>query len=154
MEVCVPGEEEDLEGEGLALSNAAKMQRLCGDEQSESNVWQINIALPAETPAQLSRDFLSSLAHSVNGAEGQDSALLATGRQPILILDASSEDTEATLIEDQPAEIVQWLQNQRAEPDLEPNTDKEWILSDQSEKFTVVPLEWMILSPPIINVQY
>lgn len=112
VEVCVPGEEEELGNEGQVLGNAAKMQRLVGD-QSDSNVWQINIALPDETPVQLSRDFLSSLAHSVSGEVGVDASLLATGRQPILILDATSEDTEATLIEDQPSEIVQWLQNQR-----------------------------------------
>jgi hypothetical protein len=112
VEVCVPGEEEDIINEGHTLGNAAKMQRLIG-ERADSNVWQINIALPDEIPVQLSKDFLSSLAHSVNSEVGAESSLLSTGRQPILILDANSEDTEATLIEDQPSEIVQWLQNQR-----------------------------------------
>ncbi|KAF4531747.1 hypothetical protein B566_EDAN014487 [Ephemera danica] len=124
VEVCVPDDEEEVEMIPSSF-NKTKMERLEEGEECNSNVWQINIAVPAEAPEHMSRDFLTALAHSVNSSENPEAELLASGNQPILILDSTSDTSEATIVREHQAQVVKWMQNHGLEVIATEQIDEE-----------------------------
>lgn len=97
VEVCI----EDRDEEVPNFSTPATVKIVESGEHQLEDIYQINIA---ETPAQISRNFMTSLA-TANKANQ-----LVLPRQPILILN-TLDGAEATLIENKSTGIMWWVDN-------------------------------------------
>ena len=97
VEVCIEDRDEDFP----AFPAPATVKIVESGEHQPEDIYQINIA---ETPAQVSRNFMKTLA-TANKANQ-----LVLPRQPILILN-TLDGTDATLIENKSTGIMSWVDN-------------------------------------------